>query len=182
MAKKASNEWAGVARRLESLKKSELIALVHDLYELSAETRNFVNARFPGRQHKGTTIEPYRATITARFFPTGEPGDLDFALARKTIADYRKATGDVEGVLDLTLTCVETAGRLASEIAIHDPWYFADLGEVATDFMNLLGQHPHLYPKFAGRIKRMRRQLEGAGLELDDGIATITFNRHVHPL
>lgn len=48
-------------------------------------------------------MERYWLTVIERFFPLRGFGKLKLAEARKAIRDYRKATGNLAGTIDLML-------------------------------------------------------------------------------
>lgn len=86
-----------------------------DLFELSADNRNFLAARLlvGDREEGGQSLSvsgPYRQRIHDAFYDNGgwPRGKLRLADARKAIRDYRKATSDVVGTMNLMLAYVET--------------------------------------------------------------------------
>jgi len=92
MNEKKSTGWQNVRRQLDDWSKPALIALVKDLYDASPDNRDFLLARFQAEE-----------------IPTRGFGKLKLAEARKAIRDYRKATGNLIGTIDLMLTYVRTA-------------------------------------------------------------------------
>jgi len=108
MNEKKSTGWQNVRRQLDDWSKPALIALVKDLYDASPDNRDFLLARFQAEETTGIALE-YRRKIVEQFFPTRGFGKLKLAEARKAIRDYRKATGNLIGTIDLMLTYVRTA-------------------------------------------------------------------------
>src|SRR5713226_1488912 len=124
MAGQSTPKWSQLKPELEALEKSELIALVKDLFALSTANRTFFVARFLSRADAQATLEKYRKPIVDQFFPRRGFGKLRLAEARKAIRDYRKASSDPIGTLDLLLTYVEYGTRFTNTYGdIDEPFY-----------------------------------------------------------
>ena len=107
MNEKKPTGWQKVRRQLDDWTKPALIALVKDLYNASPDNRDFLQARFQAEENDGAALEKYRRKIVEQCFPPHGYGKLKLAEARKAIRDYRKATGNLTGTIDLMLTYVE---------------------------------------------------------------------------
>ena len=99
--------WSVIRRHLDAQAKPTLVELVKDLYDASSGTRDFLHARVQAEVGDGTAVERYRRTIIEQFFPSRGFGKLKLAEARKAILDYRRATDNLAGTIDLMLTYVE---------------------------------------------------------------------------
>ena len=121
---KSSKGWTDIRHQLKSWSKPALLALVKDLYEFSADNRDFLHARFQAEVASGAALEQYRGKIIEKFFPKRGFGKLRLGEARKAIRDYRKATGNLEGTIDLLLTYVENGTQFTREFGdINEPFY-----------------------------------------------------------
>src|SRR6266852_5950859 len=107
MSEKKTIGWQNVRQQLNNWSKPALIALVKDLYDALPSNRDFLQARFQAEESAGPTLEKYRHKIVEQFFPSHGFGKLKLSEARKAIRDYRKATGNLTGTIDLMLTYVE---------------------------------------------------------------------------
>lgn len=164
-------DWPHIESALHKLEKPEFIELLQQLSEVSAEAANFLTARFHGEKTREEILAPYRAIIAESFFPPDEtiPDDLDFTESRKAIANYRQATNDTLGVLDLLLYLAEIV--VASVGAHGGPYYgphYDDLRETLSDFTNLLWKNGSLYPQFADRIRKFRERADAVTLSFGD--------------
>ena len=101
MSEKKSTGWQNIRRQLDDWSKPALIALVKDLHDVSPDNRDFLLARFQAEENAGAALEKYRHKIMEQFFPARGDGKLKLAEARKAIRDYRKATGNLTGTIDL---------------------------------------------------------------------------------
>ncbi len=108
MPESTSVKWPQVKSALASLDKPELVALLKDLFDHSIESRAFLSARFLPEGVPDAILDKYRRRIVEQFLPKRGGGKLDLRSARRTIRDYRKATSDLAGTVDLVLTYVES--------------------------------------------------------------------------
>jgi len=95
--------WSSIEEKLAELGKPALLRLIKELCDASAEKRAFLATRFAGRVTQADVLEPYRKRIIDQFFPARGFGKLGLCEARKAITDYRRATRDIAGTLELML-------------------------------------------------------------------------------
>lgn len=153
---KKSAGWSAIRRHLNEQSKTSLLALVKDLYDASPSTRDFLHARVQDEAGDGTAVERYRRTIVEQFFPTRGFGKLQLAAARKAIRDYRKATGNLAGTIDLMLTYVENGTQFTREFGDINEAYYNSLESVLHEMTQLLRKDdPSLYLEFRERIQRL---------------------------
>jgi hypothetical protein len=100
--KSKSSPWLALKEILSDLSQTELISVIGELYALE-KTRNkdFLDARFRDSKE---VLERYKVYIQIYLAPT-EPWkknqQVSISGAKKVIADYKKATNDEIGVIDL---------------------------------------------------------------------------------
>jgi hypothetical protein len=108
--------WSELRRRFTTWDKPALLDLVKDLYEATADNRDFVQARCQVGERGGEILEKYHAKIVEQFYPKrGEP-KLKLTEARQAINDYFRATRNVPGTADLMLTYVENGAEFTREL------------------------------------------------------------------
>ena len=107
MAKKeqSARSWRDIRAVLRKADNKEILKLVGELYALRKENQDFLHARY---LKDASVLVPYKETI-ARYISPAEPwkNPIKISLARKAIADYRKAVGDSESLAELMLFYVE---------------------------------------------------------------------------
>jgi len=156
--------WSAIRRRLDAQSKQALLALVKDLYDASSGNRDFLHARVQAEAGDDTAVERYRRTIIEQFFPPRGFGKLKLAEARKAIRDYRKATGNLEGTIDLMLTYVENGTLFTREFGDVNEAYYNSLESVLQEMTQLLRKDdPSLYPQFRERILRLDTHADHIG-------------------
>jgi hypothetical protein len=148
--------WSAIRRRLNAQAKPALLALVKDLYDASSSNRDFLHARVQAEAGDGTAVERYRRTIIEQFYPSRGLGKLKLAEARRAIRDYRRATGNLAGTIELMLTYVENGTQFTREFGDINEAYYSSLESVLHEMTQLLlKDDPALYPQFRERIQRL---------------------------
>ena len=160
MAKKGSPSWSHVKKRLGSFDRIGLIGLVKDLFDFSEENRAFLLARFADDSDAKAALEDYRRRIIEVFFPKRGFSDLKLGPARKAIRDYRKATSDLAGTLDLMLTYVETGTQFTCEFGDIDEPFYDSLESMLDQFVKLLKtpEGAEMYPDFQDRLGSLKKR------------------------
>lgn len=162
--KKKPAGWSAIRRHLNEQSKTSLLALVKDLYDASPGTRDFLHARVRDEAGDGTAVERYRRVIVEQFFPSRGFGKLKLAEACKAIRDYRKATGNLAGTIDLMLTYVENGTQFTREFGDINEAYYNSLESVLHEMTQLLRKDdPSLYQEFRDRIQRLEDHVDHIG-------------------
>lgn len=111
--KGASPTWSDVKLALLDFDRAGLRGLVQDLYTASKDNQAFLHARL-GLGHD--QLQPFKASISRWISPDlmkGQP--VSASKAKKAIADYKKAIGRIEGMVELSIFyCEEAIGFLES--------------------------------------------------------------------
>ena len=104
-------------------------------------------------------LELYRKRIVNQFFP-----------ARQAIRDYRRATADIVGTLDLMLVYVENGTH--STIAYGDTResLYSSLASVLAEVASLVLEHPDLYSQCRDRLRALVRQSADIGCGFSDAV------------
>ena len=118
---KIAPSWSDVKARLHGFSQDGLVALIHDLYLAGKDNRVFLHTRFA---LDGDALEPYKRAIDRWIFPDifrNAPHSV--SKAKAAISDYKKATGDVPGLVELMVFYCERAASFSSEVALDDAGY-----------------------------------------------------------
>ena len=125
MKKKNPTTWASVKASLDSMDRPGLVGVIRDLYEASTLNRRFLHARFV---QAVPVIEEYRRLVRAAVFPdpfSQRPIRLRDGTA--AISEYKRATGDLGGTVELMLEFVEAGTEQAADLGYGEDAYFAAL-------------------------------------------------------
>lgn len=120
---KKGTSWSTVKTRLKDFDRGGLMGLIQDLYGLSKDNQSFLNARF---SLGADPLSVYKQRMYTALFPPSEK-PVRMADARKAIAEYRKALGRPEDLLELRVFWCETACRFSMEFGYADEPYFDSL-------------------------------------------------------
>jgi hypothetical protein len=130
---------------LSKFSRADLIKLVGDLYSTSPDNRNFLEAKFSSAApHSPSASVPslkrYKAIIHKNLFPDVMTGTapLSFVPVRKAISDYKKATGDMKGVLELMVYAVECGNDFTLEYGDIDERFYDNLVSLFSKAVQLL--------------------------------------------
>jgi hypothetical protein len=148
--------WTKIRQQIAKWPRPALVALIKDLHDASPENRDFLRARFDAENSGGAALEAYRGKIVEQFFPKRGFGKLKLAEARKAIRDYRKATGNMTGTIDLLLTYVENGTEFTQQFGDINEAYYNSLESAAAEMSRLLiGEGKAAYGQFRERISRV---------------------------
>lgn len=167
--------WTAIRQQIKLWPRDALLGLIKDLHDVSAENRDFLQARFQAGEENSAALERYKKRIVEQFFPKRGDGKLNLPEARKAIRDYAKAAGDDAGVIELMLTFVESGTDFTMEFGDIDGPYYVALMRVLEDLAErMVKQAPALYPRFRERFLKLREYSDqigwGYGDCLDDRI------------
>ena len=140
MKKKKAATWADVNVNLERMDRPGLMGVIRDLYEASNLNRRFLHARFVPA---APVLEEYRRLVRDAVFPdpfSQRPIRLRDATA--TITEYKRATGDLSGTVDLMLEFVEAGTEQAADLGYGEDAYFAALERKVKDIVRSLDALP----------------------------------------
>jgi hypothetical protein len=186
MSNKRKFQWSNICKRLLLLDQSELIAQIKDLHAISDENRRFLEARFAQEQnHDEAALAMYKQEIIDCFFEErGISDDLPgLRDAHRLIRDYRKATKDSSGTLDLMLHYVEIGTEFTKTYGdINEPFYNS-LESVLIKFCDGTLKSPdpeQAYVQFNKRLVALKRETYGIGWGYGDNVQEILDNLELH--
>ncbi len=162
-------KWQDVRRTLASKSQKELLNLIRDLYALHPEVKDFINARFVV---SAANLKPYQKTIQEALCPDViHEEDLDLERGQKAINDYKKATNDPIGTLDLMLHYVESGTQFATMYGYGDAYFFESLDEIFTQAVKMIKQNEQeVIDRFLPRIKAIVQEADSIGWGYGDSL------------
>ncbi len=137
------------------------MALVKDLYDLSDENRSFIEARFKA----STGIEPHKAAIDAALYPdVNHRKTIQLSAGRRAISQYRKATGDLAGAIELMVFFVERGTQFTMDFGDIDETFYDSLEFMFQDVLDLLtGKGSEFSDRFIPRLTATRDSARNLG-------------------
>ena len=123
--KKTTPSWSDVKTRLADFDRAGLLGLLQDLYAANRDNQTFLHARL---NLGDDVLKPYKASIDRWLWPdVFKNQDTSVAKAKKPIADYKKAIGQAEGLVELMVFYCERAAGFSHEFGMDDEGYFSAL-------------------------------------------------------
>jgi len=110
--KTSKADWSTIKKSLRKLDAPKLVKLIGTLYKLTSENRNFLHAHC---LQNNVSIEAYKKIIYSCMWPERDGQWFEYRKAQKAISDYKKASGDTIGEIELMLHYVETGNRFTVE-------------------------------------------------------------------
>ncbi|MFN0204834.1 MAG: hypothetical protein ACKVS6_00805 [Planctomycetota bacterium] len=140
MKSNTRGSWSQVKTNLCLMGNTRLLQVIRDLYDASPANRRFLHARF---LPAAGTLEEYRDLVVKAVFPdplSRQPIRLRDAAA--AITDYKRSTGNLDGVVDLLLTFVEAGTHQAADLGYGEDSYFSALERKLAEAASLLNALP----------------------------------------
>jgi len=162
--------WQDVKAILAQQSPQELLQLIRDVYALRPEVKDFIHARLLRAQ---ANVAPYKHTIHQSLYPDVIHGeDIALARGRKAISDYKKATKDPMGTLDLMTYYVECGTQLTVDYGDIDAGFYESLESMFTQVVKMLQKSDQdTIDRFLPRLEGIVRQAHGIGWGYYDVIA-----------
>ncbi|MDY6865854.1 MAG: DUF6155 family protein [Halobacteriota archaeon] len=171
--KVVEGEKTKLKRRLENMSKSELVALMQELVRLGKDNRAYVEAKLAGPSEIKEVIEYYKKIVEDEFFPKRGIGKIRLRTAKKAISDFKKANGDIGGVIDLMIYYVENGTRFTNEYGDIDERFYSSMESMfgnVTDSLNRIGDK-ELTKRFRPRLKKIVDDAKGIGWGYYDSLS-----------
>ena len=168
-------KWTAIKPKLAALQPPELIEVIKSLFDQSPDNRLFLTSKLAPETIGAAVLEPYKKRIVVQFFPSRGFGKLNLKEARQAIRDYRKATSDTAGTLELMMTYVENGTAFTNEYGDIDDAFYNSLMSVLEEIAEIL-KSPygrHLYPEFSDRLSDLYSKAADIGWGYGDNVREI---------
>lgn len=157
-------QWKVIRSKLEKISHRDLVGVIKELYDLSAQNELFLETRL-GNRHAG--FEEYKTIIEDSICPR-EPWKL--STGRKAIRDYKKAVGDPAGLLELMVYYCECGVNFTLEFEDIDERFYMSIESMYGSALKFLQQHPEYKGDFFERIEAIVRRTQNTGWGFHDAL------------
>lgn len=161
--------WSALKRQLSQYNQANLLELIAELHSLSADNKRFIEAKVI---NDDSIIEKYRA-IVGKSISTDAPWkksqQLSLKIAKKAISDYKKATGNIKGTIDLMIYYVERGTQFTCTFGDIDEHFYISLELVFSDVLKLMDRNNH-NEEFINRLATVVDDADGIGWGYYDNI------------
>ncbi|MFN0172308.1 MAG: hypothetical protein ACKV22_38385 [Bryobacteraceae bacterium] len=150
---KSQPTWTEVKAKLAGFDRTDLLALIRDLYATHKDNQRFLHARFGLGED---VLNPYKQTIDRWLWPdVFLKQNTSVAKARQAISDYRKAVGEPDGLAELMVFYCERAAGFIDDLGNDDEGYCAS-------FLRMFEQALKTYTDAARQQPRWSRRPPGS--------------------
>ena len=171
MIKNASS-WQDIKKTIKEFDNASLLQIIADLYKLNKNNQHFLHARFA---QSTDMLLPYKAIIRRAVCPEVERNqDLRLSDGRRAIRDYKKASGNAEGLLELMVYYVECGNEFTLSYGDIDESFYYSVESVFDDAVKLLittSNNNELFDKFMPRLRTVVQRASGMGWGYYDAMA-----------
>ena len=152
-------------KRLENLDKREIVALVKELIAHTKENRLYVETKLSSPSEMASLAERYKEIIRNEFFPARGIGEARLGVAKKAIADFRKASGDMCATLDLMIYYVENGTTFTVKYGDMYERFYTSMENVFGDVVDALTKAGDmaLVERFRPRLRKIVEDAEVTG-------------------
>jgi hypothetical protein len=133
--------WHDVRAVLAKQGSAQLLEVARDLYHLSQENRDFLNARCLATANR---LEPYKKAINEAIYPNiYQNKPIRISAARKAISQYTKATSDQEGTLELMVYFVECGTKCTVDFGDINEGFYSSMESMFESVLKALRRSKH---------------------------------------
>jgi hypothetical protein len=154
--------WTELEKQLRELPMDDIFKLVKGLHDLSPQNKAWLSAKLLPVVQDTKYLEDCRRKVANYVYKEtkGMPSMPQFREAKKVISEYRKATSDLRGTLDLMLTYLERGHEFTLDFGDIDEPFYDKLINMLEHFSIELRRSPakyELYEQFRPRLLSIRK-------------------------
>lgn len=167
--------WKNIKSRLTGMDTPSLIMLIHDLYALNKENKEFLQGKVGGETAFASLCEEASRKIIKEFFPERGFGRARIAPVKKLITGYKKATGDPIGTANLTLLFIEQFVKYCREYGGEADSKFDALSVAMKELFKILETCPAIIDVLMveERLYKVKTDASYFGYGVEDEIADL---------
>jgi hypothetical protein len=167
---KRDNQRQQIRSAVRGSQPDVLAKLVLDLCELNAENRAFVETRLALSRDR---LESYKQRIDEALYPDAfSRKPIRIAEARRAVADYNKAAGDQDGLLELMIFYVERGTACTADYGDIDEQFYSSLESMYDRFLRALEKAgPKMKESYRPRAEAVVHRAQDIGWGFYDYLA-----------
>lgn len=160
--RQVDKSWSDVRAVLAAQGSAQLLGAVRDLYDLSQENRDFLNARCLASKNR---LEPYKNAIDDAIYPNVyQSKPIRVSVAKNAISQYTKATGDQPGTLELMVYFVERGNQFTVDFGDINEGFYSSLESMFGRILEALKRSDAaVVERLLPRLVAVRDTAEGIG-------------------
>jgi hypothetical protein len=167
--------WENARSSLKGYDRDGLLRLIADMYQLSPENRDFLQARFmPDPDH----AKPFKKRLRMALNPDAVGrDDYDMVMAKRAIREFSQASSDPEPIADLMIYAVECGNRFTLNCGDIDEDFYDGLIEIYAAAIKIVLQLPKdVRSIYRRRLEKIMESSDGIGWGFHDDLGNL-FSR-----
>ena len=172
--KQLEPSWKDIEKIIGQFDKKQFTDLLHDLYQLSADNKDFFFTRF---SLGDDLLAKYKKIIQDSIHPYLEDGELlDIQKANDAISRYSKAIDNPMGEAELRVFYVECGNNFTLSYGDIDEYFYdsmIEMYEYATETVLELSSKEQ--DEFRKRLKEIMESASGIGWGYYDGLYEVYY-------
>jgi hypothetical protein len=175
MQRLKSLSWQNARSSLKGYDRDSLLKLVGEMYRLSPENRDFLQARLMPDPDRAT---PFKKRLRATLNPDAfGKFDYDLAAAKRAIREFSQDSSDPEAIADLMIYAVEYGNRFTLNCGDIDEDFYDGLIEIYTAAIKIVLQLPKdVRSTYRRRLEKIMESSDGIGWGYHDDLGNL-FSR-----
>ncbi len=172
MQRTKSLSWQNVRSSLKGYDRDSLLKIVGEMYRLSPENRDFLQARLMPDPDRAT---PFKRRLRAALNPDAVGKDKhDLAVAKRTLREFSQASSDPEATADLMIYAVECGNRFTLNCGDIDEEFYDGLIEMYAGAIKKVLQLPRdVRSIYYRRLEKIMKSSRGIGWGYHDGLCEL---------
>jgi hypothetical protein len=161
--------WSGVKTALADFDRDALMALIRDLYGLSATNKHFVHARLGIGQDP---LAEYKRIVSDCMYPdVYRNRPVQISRAKKAVSEYRRAASDIRGEIDLMIPFVECGNQFTLDYGDIDENFYDSLLSMYSGAVKAVVELPQSEQEsFRERLRQLTESSNKIGWGYHDGL------------
>ncbi len=162
--------WTNIKSILAKKETLELMMLIKDLYALNKNNKTFVEARYLSGED---VLKPYKKCIDEVLYPdVMRDKPVSFSVGRRAISDYKKATKDTNGTIELMVHYVTTGTQFTLDYGdMYDEFYASLISMFHSILKLLVKTESKTQNKFAPELADIVDSVRGIGWGYHDDLS-----------
>jgi hypothetical protein len=164
-----------IKKQLKTQSTDELIAIIMDCYKLSEDVKKYIHVMMDPEGATDKLYEEAKQKIMNEFFPNRGAPKMRYSFAKKAISEFGKLSTDVNKLLDLMITYVETGVQFTDAYGDIDEPFYNSMQSMYNAVMNKIDSNggQGLFLLYNDRLKAIVRNTDGMGWGFHDSLCII---------
>jgi len=175
------SQWTKIKSILGAASKEELVKLIGELESLSKANASFLEARFLPSPDSIKRDKELIQKYVSPSEPWKKSQQVNLKEARKIISNYKKASNDTLGVIELMVHYVECGTGFSREFGDIGESYYSSMESMFDSALELMKKHSNNeVDNFIYRMKSIIQEARHSGYGYSDALSDMLKDAYPH--